>query len=206
MADGRTIDELRIRRLTGGTLRESVGELARLRIEVFREFPYLYDGDLDYEAHYLETYIRSRDSALVAVHHGENIVGASTALPLLDETPNVIEPFERHGFDPAEVFYFGESVLLRPYRGRGVGVVFFEEREAWARSLGRFSAACFCAVDRPADHPRRPTDYVPLDAFWQRRGFQRIAGMETRFEWKDLDEAVASPKRMLYWMKPLEPR
>jgi GNAT superfamily N-acetyltransferase len=104
------------------------------------------------------------------------------------------------------VFYFGESVLLRPYRGRGVGVVFFAEREAWARSLGRFSIACFCAVDRPADHPRRPPDYVPLDAFWRRRGFERIAGMETQFEWKDLDEATASPKRMLYWSKSLEPQ
>lgn len=200
-----TIGDTRLERLTGDALRERIGDLARLRIAVFRDFPYLYDGDLDYETRYLKTYLRSRDSALIAAFDGDTIVGAATALPLEDETENVIEPFRRHGFDVAQVFYFGESVLLPAYRGRGVGVAFFDEREAWARSLGRFTLACFCAVDRPRDHPRRPVDYVPLDDFWRRRGFERVPDMTTEFIWRDLDETEASPKRMLYWSRRLRP-
>lgn len=200
-----TAGRIRLERLTGDALRERIGDLAQLRITVFRDFPYLYDGDLDYEARYLENYVRSADSALIAAFNGETIVGAATALPLEDETENVIEPFRYHGFDVARVFYFGESVLLPVYRGRGVGVAFFDEREAWARSLGRFSLACFCAVDRPIDHPRRPTNYRPLDEFWRRRGFERVPDMTTDFIWRDLDEAEASPKRMLYWSKRLDP-
>lgn len=210
-----------LERQTGEALRQRLGDLARLRIEVFRAFPYLYDGDLDYEQRYLETYLRSPDSALIVAsangcasdrasdyasdHNAERIVGAATGLPLADETEAVIAPFRRHGFDIARVFYFGESVLLPAFRGRGIGVAFFEEREAWARSLGRFSLACFCAVERPADHPRRPKDYVPLDAFWRRRGFQPVADMTTEFVWRDLDEERESPKRMAYWMKTLAP-
>ena len=34
----------------------AVPDLARLRIGVFREFPYLYDGSLDYERDYLADY------------------------------------------------------------------------------------------------------------------------------------------------------
>ena len=33
--------------------------LAAQRIRVFREFPYLYDGDVGYEREYLATYVHS---------------------------------------------------------------------------------------------------------------------------------------------------
>jgi GNAT superfamily N-acetyltransferase len=94
-------------------------------------------------------------------------------------------------------------VLLPEYRGRGLGVRFFEEREAHARRLGRFEKICFCAVERPADHPRRPAGYVPLDAFWQRRGYRQQPDLRTSFVWQDLDEAHESPKPMVFWMKSL---
>ena len=205
MTTGRALSGVRLERLTGRILSERLPGLARLRIEVFRAFPYLYDGDLAYEQRYLETYLRSQDSALIAAFDGDRLVGAATALPLADETENIVAPFRRHGFELEHVFYFGESVLLPAFRGRGLGAAFFEEREAWARSLKCFRLACFCAIDRPADHPRRPKDYVPLDAFWQRRGFRRIPDMTTQFSWKDLDEPGESPKRMVYWMKTLAP-
>jgi GNAT superfamily N-acetyltransferase len=205
MIPERIVGGVRLERLTRESLQQRLEDLARLRIEVFHAFPYLYDGDLAYEQRYLETYLRSQDSTLIAAFDEDRLVGAATAVPLADETDNITAPFRRHGFEIERVFYFGESVLLPPFRGRGIGVAFFEEREAWAQSLGRFSLACFCAVDRPADHPRRPKDYVPLDAFWQRRGFQPVPGMTTRFSWKDLDEPGESPKRMVYWMKTLAP-
>jgi len=40
---------IRIERRSGPALLPYIPELARLRIEVFRDFPYLYDGSLDYE-------------------------------------------------------------------------------------------------------------------------------------------------------------
>jgi GNAT superfamily N-acetyltransferase len=196
---------LRLERLTGPDLQSRLADLARLRIAVFRDFPYLYDGDPDYERDYLETYVRSPDSALIVAFDGDSVVGAATALPLVDETDEVIEPFRRQRYDVERIFYFGESVLLQPYRGRGVGVAFFEEREGWARRLGRFHLACFCAVYRPADHPQRPKGYVSLDAFWRRRGFQLLTDMESTFAWKEVDETTASAKRMLYWSKILTP-
>ena len=59
--------------------------------------------------------------------------------------------------------------------------MFFDRREAQARSLGRFTHSAFCAVVRPPDHPLRPKDYVPLDAFWGRRGYDRADGMTAHF-------------------------
>ncbi|MBI1777190.1 MAG: hypothetical protein HYR63_17775 [Proteobacteria bacterium] len=34
-----------VERVTGTELERRIADLARLRIEVFREWPYLYDGD-----------------------------------------------------------------------------------------------------------------------------------------------------------------
>lgn len=154
-----------IRLLRGAEIEPHIDDLARLRIQVFREFPYLYDGNLDYEAEYLATYVRSADSLCVLVRDEGRVVGASTALPLADETEEFQQPFIAAGWNPARIFYCAESVVLPAWRGRGLGVRFFAEREAHAHTLARFDWCAFCAVQRPADHPRRPADYQPLDAF-----------------------------------------
>lgn len=70
-----------------------IPELAELRIAVFREYPYLYAGTLDYEARYLQTYADSPDSLCVLVRDAGRVVGAATALPLADETLEFQRPF-----------------------------------------------------------------------------------------------------------------
>ena len=194
---------MEIRLLQGAAIASYIEDLARLRITVFREFPYLYDGSLAYEAEYLATYANAADSLCVLVLDGKKVVGASTALPLADETAEFRRPFLAAGRDCARVFYFGESLLLPEYRNRGLGVRFFAEREAHARRLGRFDWCAFCAVERPLDHPRRPADYQPLNAFWGRRGFRHHPELRTEYHWQDLDEQAESAKPMSFWLKEL---
>jgi GNAT superfamily N-acetyltransferase len=194
--------DITVETLSGVAVIPVIADLARLRVEVFREFPYLYDGDADYERKYLRKYVDLPESTVVVARRGGEIVGASTALPLPNAEAEIIAPFQRAGIDPAQVYYFGESVLSRDFRGRGLGVKFFEQREARARTLG-FRIASFCAVDRPADHPRRPKDYQPLDGFWGKRGYTKRPDLTTSFTWQDLDEAKASPKPMTFWIKTL---
>ena len=94
-------------------------------------------------------------------------------------------------------------MLLPGWRGLGLGVRFFAEREAYARKLARFDWCAFCAVQRPADHRRRPADYQPLDAFWVRRGYRHHPELHTQYHWRDLDEAEESAKPMSFWLKEL---
>jgi len=199
--------EIHLQRVTGADIEPFIDRVAELRIEVFREFPYLYDGDMCYERTYLRTYSESSLSLFVLARLGGPdgpIVGCSTGVPLADEDEAFAQPFERHGFDVQKIFYFGESVLQKPYRGRGVGGRFFDEREAFARSLQRFTMTAFCAVQRPADHPLRPEDDRPLDDFWRRRGYTRRPELTTTFPWKDVDEAQETQKPMVFWTRPLD--
>jgi GNAT superfamily N-acetyltransferase len=195
--------ELQIDRVTGDALPSIIDDLARLRVQVFRAWPYLYDGDEGYEAAYLQIYVRSPRAAVIVARDDARIVGASTCLPLTDETENVQAPFRARGIDPARIFYFGESVLLPEWRGRGAGVAFFRAREAHARAASACDFAAFCAVQRPPTHPSRPDDHVPLDDFWSRRGFVRRPDLRCTMQWKDIGESAESEKSLMFWMKSL---
>ncbi|AOE87229.1 GNAT family N-acetyltransferase [Pseudomonas sp. TCU-HL1] len=196
---------MHIRLLQGAAIAPHIDNLARLRLTVFRDFPYLYDGTLAYEARYLSTYAESPESLFVLALDGERVVGASTGLPMADETEAFQRPFREQGWDPERIFYFGESVLLGEYRGTGLGVRFFAEREDYARRLGRFDFCAFCAVERPVEHPRRPPGYQPLNDFWGRRGYHHHPELRTEFHWRDLDEDTESAKPMSFWLKELNP-
>ena len=195
---------LRVECVSGSAIGPFLPALAALRIRVFRDWPYLYDGDLDYEAGYLKTYSRSPRSLFVLAFDGDTIVGCSTAVPLADENPEFQAPFVAAGFPVEDVYYFGESVLDRDYRGRGLGHRFFDAREARARELGGFRFTAFCAVQRAADDPRRPPDYRPLDEFWRARGYRSRPDLVTTFDWKEVGQDAQRPHPMMFWIRGLK--
>ncbi|TSA39842.1 MAG: GNAT family N-acetyltransferase [Methylococcaceae bacterium] len=190
-----------IKRLSGEDLIPYINDLARLRIEVFRAFPYLYDGSVAYEKKYLQTYIDNPASVMVLALDGDTVVGASTAIPMQYETMELKQPFIEQGYDLEQVFYCSESVLNSQYRGLGIGVRFFEEREAHASSLGGFKHITFCCVERPSNHPLKPVDYVSLERFWEKRGYRKHPELHTTYCWKDVDRDEETPKPMTFWLK-----
>lgn len=174
---------IRVAPLAGEALEAALPGLARLRIAVFRDWPYLYEGTEDYERRYVARYAASPGAVIVGAWDGERLVGAATGAPMEDHAAEFAAPFRARGHDLADLFYCGESVLLPEYRGRGIGHAFFDHREARARALGR-RFACFSAVVRPADHPARPPGYAPLDPFWRKRGYAPVEGLVASFSWR----------------------
>ena len=198
-------DGLKTLHLRGAEMEPWLDGLGHLRIAVFHEYPYLYEGTLEYEREYLRTYVRSSGSLVVlVVNAAEQVVGATTCLPLVDEGPEFQAPFLDHGFNVEEVCYFGESILLPELRGRGLGKEFFRAREAHAQSLG-LKWTGFCAVDRPATHPLRPAGYRPLDEFWTAQGYVKHPEMKATFVWQEIGETEELPKSLTFWLKEWRP-
>jgi GNAT superfamily N-acetyltransferase len=195
---------IEVRTVIGPEVGPHLDDIARLRIEVFRAFPYCYDGDVGYEREYLATYARSAESLFVLAFDAARVIGAATGVPLADEVEAFQAPWRAQGYAPNEVFYFGESVLLPAYRGQGLGHRFFDEREAYARRLGRFRWTAFCAVLRADDDPRRPPDYRPLDAFWRARGYTRQTAMRARLAWKEVGHDAPVENELMFWLHPLD--
>src|SRR6218665_1977914 len=97
-----------IRLFRGPEITPWLDDVARPRVAVFRDWPYLYEGDLDFERDYLDAYARSAESVFVLAMEAGQVIGASTGLPLVDDTAAFRQPFLESDIDPEDVFYFGE--------------------------------------------------------------------------------------------------
>ena len=171
---------LRVEARSGDGLRAPAPELAQLRIEVFRDWPYLYDGDLAYERSYISCFLMRpttlRSAPLMATrssghrrHPRSQPACGYSSQPFLAAG----EPLER-------IFYFGESVLKeRLSRARARPCIF--RRARGSRGNARLPKTAFCGVVRPHDHPLRPSGYEPLDPFWRKRGYRPLTGMIAHF-------------------------
>jgi GNAT superfamily N-acetyltransferase len=188
--------------LTGPSLHAALDDLARLRIAVFRDYPYLYDGTPDYEQGYLRLFAKGKDAVIVTARDNGDIVGCATGSALATHHGPLQAPFVTAGYDLDKIFYCGESVLLPQYRGQGIGHIFFEEREKYARAKG-YSFSVFCGVVRPEHHPARPKNYQPLDDFWKKRGYRKMDGLMAHFSWTDIGDSQPTDKPMQFWLKAL---
>lgn len=183
----------------GAAIADVVEELGQFRIAIFREYPYLYDGSMEYERAYLARYAGCPASVVALIRDDQGLMAAATGIPLREETSCFIQPFCS---DPAQYFYLGEVMVRKDVRGRGWGsrLVGWMMDEARARG---FSHACLYTVRRPPDHPARPADYRSPDTLWQRHGFAKVAGYVVPCPWKDIGEAVETEKPMEVWVAEL---
>jgi GNAT superfamily N-acetyltransferase len=195
--------QLNVKTVIGQDIFSILPDLARLRIAVFRDWPYLYDGSLEYEQTYLAKFAAAKGAVVITAYDGGHMVGASTAAPMIEHADEFGQPFRKAGYDLSKIFYCGESVLLKSHRGYGLGHAFFEGRETQAYALGGFTHSTFCRVVRPDDHPLKPADYAPLDPFWRKRNYAPVEGLIASYNWKDVDQDRETQHAMQFWMKKL---
>jgi GNAT superfamily N-acetyltransferase len=187
---------------TGPAIAAQLPSLSALRMQVFRAWPYLYDGSLPSEADTLSSFAQSKTAGIAIAFDGHAPVGASTCVHMPEEDDHVTLPFRQAGIDLASICYFGESVLLEAYRGQGIGVRFFELREAHAQTMPGVTTTAFCAVQRPDEHPLKPPGVVPLDAFWRKRGYAPT-DLACKMVWKQTDSADKVENTLRFWTKRL---
>ncbi|MGE3850135.1 MAG: GNAT family N-acetyltransferase [Planctomycetota bacterium] len=206
---------MKITELRGASVADDIEHVGRFRLRWFREWPYLYDGTMEYEQHYLQCFADEPRSLLVLVHDdgdgdgGGSLMAVSTSLPLLadaDILAGVPQLFREAGHDPADFYYYSETLVDPAHRGRGVGQAIYARREAEARRLG-FSRVCFASVVRTADDPRRPASYRGNDRFWGLQGFARAEPPLTiTFKWPTIQadgRTVEQANTLEFWLRDL---
>lgn len=177
-------------------------DIATLRSAVFRDWPYLYDGSLNYERQYVASYRNNPSALIVGALDGRRLVGASTSTPMEDLSAEFATPFYNLGIPRDHILWGPESALLPEWRGRGIGHQFFALREAHAKALGRTHVA-FASILRPDNHPLRPPAARTNDAFWRRLGYAPLPGFVVEFGWRDVGSEAETMKPLQVWMKAL---
>ena len=196
------MSSLRVQTFAGSEIATYLTELAALRCEVFHEYPYLYKAQQSNEERYLADYSAQPQSFFVMVFDDTQLVGCASSKSLAGATEPILQDaILRGGYDQSELFLYGESVLHKGYRSQGIGHVFFQEREDYGRAQG-FRYACFFAVERPQNHPQRPTNYQDLDLFWQSKGFRKTS-VNFYLAYQEYGATIETPKLFSFWIKKL---
>lgn len=189
--------------LNGSDAMSFIDDIAKLRCEVFREYPYLYDGDLGYEREYLAHYTESKSAFLVIATYEGRVIGVSTCLPLMEADQAFQRPFIEANYDLSKIAYFGESVLLPEFRGQGIGHQFFDLRELWSKTHD-YNINAFCSVIRPDAHPAQPKNFRNHDSFWMKRGYQRHNELIAKLDWPEIlvsDNTPIITHELVFWLK-----
>ncbi len=194
--------EIAVQLLAGTAIADLLDELATLRLEIFREYPYLYQGRREDELAYLRTYVEAPDACVIPAYDGTAVVGAATGMPLIHEDPQLPEAFSGSSFPFNQLYYVGELLFYPAYRSQGLGRRLLARLESHVRSLGSFRSLTCATVERPDDHPLRPADHIPITRFLGRTGFERLPGVATNFVWRETD-GVRRDHPMQFWIKKL---
>ena len=196
------IKEISEQLLTGTAIADVLDDVATLRLDIFLEYPYLYQGRREDELKYLGTYAEAPDACVILAYDGNTIVGAATGMPLIHEDAQMLDAFTGTAFPLNEAYYVGELLFRPAYRNCGLGQKLLARLESQIRSLGRYRTLTCATVERPDDHPLRPRDYISVTRFLARTGFVRLPGVTTHFMWRETD-GVKRDHPMQFWSKEL---
>ena len=194
---------MEIKEFAGLEAKKYLTELALLRINIFREYPYLYDGNIESELLSLQRYLRSDNFSLFVVFDNGKPVGMNTCLPLAAENLLIRQPFIDQNIDTNKYFYVAESLLLEPYRNKGIGKKLLHLCENKAIKLQGIEFTCFCTVLREKNHPAKPSDYIELDGFCEKLGYHRQENLRAKLSWREINHEYETPKSMVFWTKPI---
>jgi GNAT superfamily N-acetyltransferase len=196
------MNEISEKLLTGTAIAAALDEMATLRLDIFREYPYLYEGRRQDELNYLGSYATAADACVILVHDGAAVVGAATGMPLIHEDAQMQGAFAGTTLPLEEIYYIGELLFRPAYRNCGLGQKTLASLESHVRSLGSHRTLTCATVERPDDHPLRPEGYTPIARFLARTGFVRLPGVTTSFMWRETD-GVERDHPMQFWSKEL---
>lgn len=188
-------------KLLAGTAVVDVLEiLATLRLEIFPEYPYLYQGERKEELKYLSTYAEAPDACVILAYDGAAVIGAATGMPLVHEDIRMLDAFAGTKLPLEGIYYVGELLFRPAYRRCGLGQRSLARLENFICSLDRYRMLACATVVRPDDHPLRPFDYIPISSFLARTGFVQLPGVTTDFVWREND-GINRDHPMQFWIK-----
>lgn len=198
---------LRIDIYVGADSLEFIETVSKVRIDVFKDYPYLYEGDLEYEKKYVQGYTADSKAMIAIARIDGKIAGVSTGIPLISDSEIVADAkkvFAKDQVDIGDYYYYGEIIVLPEFRGKSIASRLYAEQDAVVKTWG-FKHVCILTVVREQDHPLKPENYKSPDSMWKHLGFFRN-NLTVEYHWPtiQIDKTVRDVNNTLeFWTKSL---
>jgi hypothetical protein len=177
-----------------------IKDIAKLRIETLKDFPYLYKGDLKKEIEYLEkTYLSSNDSWFLLYLSSSGVAGGVGITPL-DMLPDEIkEPFIINGINMSDYVYIGEAMLLKDFRDRGL----FRNMLSFAEKQSKFAGKKYVTFSYVEREKTNNQNCRSGDSLWEKFGYFRVINGYIEQKWMRSDSKKIEANRLYLWEKPV---
>lgn len=195
--------DTKIINLRGKEIIPYLRNLARLRIDVFKEWPYLYDGDDDGEEKYLQIYANTENALCVVALEGKSVVGAVTGIPANESMKEVQDAFVEKNLPLDNAYYLGEFMLVKGFRERGIGKKMYLAFETLLKEKRGCEKVVLCEISRDKSDKRKPAEYKSLTPFWESLGYERLPNWKTSFLYKEIGQSEESLHTMHFREKNL---
>jgi hypothetical protein len=168
-----------IKVLTGAETQSLLPFVANLRINIFREYPYLYEGNFKEEMDDLEHCAQLLHNALAIAYYKNTPVGFLYGIPLTEFASHfensVIDLFKNKDLDPAICYYFADIIILPEHRGNHLSSRLFTALENYAQEQGYLSGSFI--TESHDKHPLKPDNYKSLDPLWNSLNYNKTGLM-----------------------------
>ncbi len=196
-------ENMSIKTFRGESIGPFLEDITDLCLTIYKEYPYCYEGTKEEYFPFIEYYAQSDHGIACLLFDSNRPVGVAIGMPMSEMREKYKAPFTdaRSYENFNEIFYLGEFLLLKDYRGRGWGKKIYLEFEYAVDETENFKKMCFCKIDESNQTNLKPENYKPLDKFWKKKGFNKCDDITVIVNWKNVGELDDSPHKLVYWLK-----
>lgn len=185
-------EKVEIHIFEGNDAKPYLSLLADLRLEVFKEPPYLYLGNKEDELHYGARYLSKNLIISITTINGR-FAAIGTGLPLV-EAQEVIRDVREKLNDLESIYYYGEVIVLSEFRGKGLLKKILATQDEYIKTKG-FTKVSMMTVIR---------DSVESE-LGEKLGYTKTE-MTIRCPWLTIQPDGSAKKevnQLLFWIKSL---
>lgn len=196
-----------IKVLTHKELEPLLPFVAQLRVDIFKNYPYLYDGDIQEEMDDLQKYAQDDNSALAIAYRNDTPIGFLGGSDLTAYSwhfeNSVPDMFKNAGLNPQEYYYFTDVIILPEHRGNGLSPQLFKALEKYAQNKGS-NGSCFI-TEHHENHPLKPDNHKSLVPLWNGLNYKKST-LITYASWPthQADGTIKQERHpLVFWFKNL---
>lgn len=198
--------------LSGQQILPFISDIGQLILEVYKEWPYLYEGTLEEQYDYVQTrYINMPNSLVCTAFDQEKLVGLAMGVPLCEAPTHYLTPFTSNQecleLPLKNIFYWGELIVRSEYRQREIAQQMCDLVLKEILDNSDYKAIAFCTVERSDDfhlNNCKTNDYFSLDSKWEELGFKKHEDLSFNAVWRLVQESHESQHHMVYWVKKID--
>jgi hypothetical protein len=181
--------------------------LAQLRISEFKEYPYLYSGNIEAERKLVAEYAQDEKGMIVVAKINGKTAGLLSGIPLVSNAQivsGIKAFFEKQKVNINEYYYCGEGIILPEFRHLGLIKMLLNKQDEQAKKW-QFKYVCALTVFRDETYFPKPKAYTSTDSLWTHLGFIKT-NLRTNFIWPTIQKnnsIIEQENTVEFWTKTL---